>query len=300
MKVLLVEDNNNDRKILRINIEKHGGQAIEAHDGQEALEILKNQLPDLIISDALMPNMDGFELLREVNTDPQLASIPFVFYSAVYTGKQEEELALSLGADAFVVKPVEPELFWQRLQEILSSCRLEKKARLIAPTAKADDFHRRYGRMVAAKLEEKVKELEAEISRRKQSEKELRQAKEEWERTFNIMPEAISIHDRDYRILQHNQAAGHLLEARSDEDKDAPCHKRLWGQEEKCQGCPAIRTLNDGEAHSQEISQEELQKTFLVSTTPLVNAEGEVEKIVHVAHDITDQKKMAAHLRQAQ
>jgi CheY-like chemotaxis protein len=300
MKVLIVEDNNNDRKILKINIERHGCQAIEAHDGQEALEILRQQLPDLIISDALMPNMDGFELLRKINIDPKLAAIPFIFYSAVYTGKQEEELALSLGADAFVVKPVEPELFWQRLQEILSGCRLQKKVRPAAPTAQADEFHQRYGRMVAAKLEEKIKELEAEITRRKQSEQELRQAKEEWERTFNAMPEAITIHNRDYGILQHNQAAGLLLGEGYGEDQDAPCYQKLWGREEKCQGCPATRTFDDASFHQQEITQEKLQKTFLVSTTPLVNAKGEVEKIIHVANDITEQKKMAAHLRQAQ
>jgi len=112
MNILIVEDNANDRKLLRYTLEHHGCTVIEARDGEEGLDLAFHHLPDIIISDAIMPRMDGFQLLRALKADPYLKSIPFLFYSTTYTCELEEPLALSLGADAFVVKPTEPEELW--------------------------------------------------------------------------------------------------------------------------------------------------------------------------------------------
>lgn len=102
MKILIVEDIADDRRLLRYNLEHHGCEVIEAADGQEGLAMAKAHKPDMIISDALMPKMDGFQFLRAVKTDDSLKEIPFVFYSATYTGYKEAELAISLGAEEFI------------------------------------------------------------------------------------------------------------------------------------------------------------------------------------------------------
>src|SRR6185369_297950 len=104
MKTLVVDDNAADRKILRYLLERRGCEVIEAADGSEGLTMAEIHVPALIISDALMPKMDGFQFLRKIKTDPALRNIPFIFYSSVYTGTRDEQLAMSLGADAFVVK----------------------------------------------------------------------------------------------------------------------------------------------------------------------------------------------------
>lgn len=119
MKTLVVDDNPSDRKILRYYLERHGCEIAEAPDGKEGLEAVKRELPDLIISDALMPKMDGFQFLRKVKSDPQLRAIPFIFYSAVYRGTRDEKLALALGADAYIVKPKEPEALWGAIKTVL-------------------------------------------------------------------------------------------------------------------------------------------------------------------------------------
>src|SRR6266571_5698723 len=115
MKTLVVDDNAADRKILRYLLERRGWEVIEAADGGEGLSMAGIHEPGLIISDALMPKMDGFQFLRKVKLDPVLRDIPFIFYSSVYTGSRDEKLALSLGADAFVVKPMEPEDLWEHI-----------------------------------------------------------------------------------------------------------------------------------------------------------------------------------------
>jgi CheY-like chemotaxis protein len=120
MKVLIVDDNDNDRKILKYNFKQHGCETIfEARNGKEGLALARMHKPDLIISDGLMPVMDGFHLLRFIKKDEDLKSIPFIFYSAVFDGQKEIEFATSLGATKFIVKPVGPEEFWEILKTTL-------------------------------------------------------------------------------------------------------------------------------------------------------------------------------------
>jgi len=158
MKVLVVDDSRSDRKLIRYNFEWHGCQVIEAANGRQGLELAAGEKPDLIISDCLMPIMDGFHLLYEIKRLTELKSIPFVFYSAVYTGSKETELALSLGARAFIVKPKDPDELWEEVGRIMA---LPPAGEGGAPARvwREDDFLRNYGQMVAGKLEEKVREL---------------------------------------------------------------------------------------------------------------------------------------------
>ena len=111
--VLIVDDNANDRQLLRYNFEWFGYRSIEAANGVEGLEQARNcKTLDLIISDAEMPIMDGFEFLQSIKHDPKFQEIPFIFYSAVYVSQHDEQLALSMGARAFIAKPKGREEFW--------------------------------------------------------------------------------------------------------------------------------------------------------------------------------------------
>jgi CheY-like chemotaxis protein len=84
--ILIVEDNADDRRLLCCSLEHHGCTVIEARDGEEGLDLAIRHHPDIIVSDALMPRMDGFQLLRALKADLHLRLIPFLFYSATYTG----------------------------------------------------------------------------------------------------------------------------------------------------------------------------------------------------------------------
>jgi signal transduction histidine kinase len=160
MKVLVVDDSRSDRKVIRYNFEWHGCQVLEASNGRQGLEIATREKPDLIISDCLMPILDGFNFLRELRKLTELRSIPFVFYSAVYTGSKEAELAVTLGAQAFIEKPKNPDDLWEEVGRVMaaqSAARAEESS--VGTVIGEEDFLRNYSEMVAGKLEEKVREL---------------------------------------------------------------------------------------------------------------------------------------------
>lgn len=181
MKVLIAEDNHDDRKILKYSLEHHGCEVIEAQDGQEGLDLAAKHKPDIIISDAMMPRMDGFRFLRAVKQDEALKSIPFIFYTAVYIGHREAELAVSLGAEAYIIKPKEPEELWKELFEVCEEIKQKKEKTLTAELiAEDEEFLRIYSQIIVKKLEDKVRELEQEIEKRKQVEESLRQSEEKY------------------------------------------------------------------------------------------------------------------------
>src|SRR5262245_24677462 len=117
-RVLIVDDGRENLYLLRMLLEAHGYVVDEAHHGAEALERARATPPQLIVSDLLMPVMDGYTLLRHWKADSRLRHAPFIVYTATYTAPEDEELALKLGADAFILKPAEPDDFLARLDAV--------------------------------------------------------------------------------------------------------------------------------------------------------------------------------------
>jgi len=111
MKILIVDDKEENLYLLETLLKGNGYKVVTAKDGVEAINRLKEEPIDMIVSDILMPKMDGFQLCRECKKDDSLKKIPFIFYTATYTEKKDEEFALGLGAEKFIIKPQEPEVF---------------------------------------------------------------------------------------------------------------------------------------------------------------------------------------------
>jgi diguanylate cyclase (GGDEF)-like protein len=106
MKILVAEDDENSRHLLEVVLTSAGYEVVSFDNGLKALTYLHSKPIDLIISDILMPEMDGYGLCREVKQSQYLQKIPFIFYTATYTSAQDEHLAMSLGATKFLVKPM--------------------------------------------------------------------------------------------------------------------------------------------------------------------------------------------------
>jgi CheY-like chemotaxis protein len=107
MRILLADDNPNDRLLLSAWLNGEGHTCVEATDGAAALDILRQECPDLIISDILMPHLDGFAFCRTVKRDPAWRHIYFIFCTATYTSEEDAALALQLGVQRFLTKPVD-------------------------------------------------------------------------------------------------------------------------------------------------------------------------------------------------
>src|SRR5687767_7616679 len=107
MKVLVADDRPENVLMVRRLLESQGNEVAGAHNGAIALMLARQQDFDLIVSDIMMPEMDGFQLCHAIKTDEHLQKIRFLFYTATYTDEKDEKFALSLGADGFVTKPIE-------------------------------------------------------------------------------------------------------------------------------------------------------------------------------------------------
>jgi len=159
-KILIVDDHEQNIYLLKALLGGHGYQVTEATNGAAALALARVNPPDLIISDILMPVMDGFSLCQEWKRDERLKNIPFVFYTATYTDPQDEELALSLGAARFIVKPVETEVFMSLIEGVIAE--VESGSLAVHPDSLQEEatYYRMYNETLVRKLEDKMLELE--------------------------------------------------------------------------------------------------------------------------------------------
>ncbi|MCK4339033.1 MAG: response regulator [Candidatus Cloacimonetes bacterium] len=174
MKILIVDDKKENLYLLETLLKGSGYEVESASNGAEALEKLRTQRFDMIISDILMPVMDGFQFCRKVKADNELKNIPFVFYTATYTNSKDEEFSLKLGADKFLRKPIEPDEFIKIIQGIVED--VEKgKIKLKKPASEEEEeVFKLYSERLIHKLEHKVLKLEKEITERKRAEEALR------------------------------------------------------------------------------------------------------------------------------
>jgi CheY-like chemotaxis protein len=152
--ILVVEDIPNVLELLEVTLRFQGYQVLSAHNGQEALEILEKESPALIITDILMPKLDGFALVQELRNDPKTMGIPVIFLSATYVTPEDRDFALSLGASRFLEKPIDTEEFLLTIAEILSKNHITIPRPLEQPK-----FYSGYRARLETKLQHKNRQI---------------------------------------------------------------------------------------------------------------------------------------------
>jgi PAS domain S-box-containing protein len=135
-----------------------------------------------------------------------------------------------------------------------------------------------------------------DITARKQSERQLRQAKEEWERTFDAVPDLIALMDVDHRIVRMNRPMAERLGCTADACVGQPCYLHVHGTEQPPTACPHTLLLQDHQEHTAELHEERLGGDFIVTVSPLWGTDGEFLGSVHIARDITERKRAAAEI----
>ena len=130
MKILLVDDEKDILEFLSYNLEKEGYNVLTANNGKKALEIAKSILPDLIVLDVMMPEMDGVSTCIEIKNDPKLREVLILFLTA--RSEEYSELAgFNAGADDYVTKPIKPKLLISRIQALLKRIKKNDTSNLI-------------------------------------------------------------------------------------------------------------------------------------------------------------------------
>jgi two-component system, sensor histidine kinase and response regulator len=162
VKILVAEDNTTSRKLLRALLESEEFEVVEAADGVEALDLLRRETIDVVISDILMPNLDGFRLCYEIRRTPALAHLPFVVYTSTYNSPADRQLSLTVGADDFITKPASAPVL---LEAIVKAVERSKAASPPALAAHDENYVlKRYSAALVQKLEHKNAELEAALA----------------------------------------------------------------------------------------------------------------------------------------
>ena len=174
MKILVVEDDQSTSVLLELTLNRRGYQVELASNGCDALGKARLSPPDLIISDVMMPEMDGFMLCRLAKADPALKAIPLILYTATISEKDEEALALSLGAARFMHKLDGVDHLLEVIREELAKNTVTAPAALSEYAGFAADSD--YLKILTRKLRAKESELEGALEKLSLSERRLKKA----------------------------------------------------------------------------------------------------------------------------
>jgi diguanylate cyclase (GGDEF)-like protein len=152
--ILIVDPSITDRRLYVTLLGNFGHRLLEASNGVEALELARNELPDLIISSIIMPKMDGFTFVRRLRAEPLLAAIPVIFQTANYLESEVSKLARASGVQHILAKPAEPQEILRTISEAL------KRPTTPSRLPQTGQLQREHLQLMADKLYQKVGELE--------------------------------------------------------------------------------------------------------------------------------------------
>jgi CheY-like chemotaxis protein len=172
--LLVVEDIPDILTLLRATLEFKGYRVVTAREGNEALEAIEKERPALVITDILMPKMDGFSLVHRLRLNPETRDIPVVFLSATYVAPEDKTFALNLGVIRFIEKPVDFDQFLPTIAKLL-----EEGAKSPQEPLNELQFYDEYRKRLEAKLMHK----NTQIAR---AEHLLETISEEEKQSFNV------------------------------------------------------------------------------------------------------------------
>ncbi len=151
--ILIVDDRESNRELLTTLLGYRDHHTVEAKDGLEGLERAREVRPDLVITDILMPTMDGYEFTRRLRADPAGAAVPVIFYSAHYLMQEAHALAAKCGVEYVLAKPAEPE---EVLRVVDAALGLTPAA---VPAPPLEEFDREHIRVLTDKLSQQAGEV---------------------------------------------------------------------------------------------------------------------------------------------
>jgi len=314
MKILAVDDNVENLSELEAMLRGAGrsNKVVCAHNGVEALQELEQQRFHLIVSDILMPQMDGFELCRQVKRREDLRHIPFIFYTATYTENKDVEFGLRLGASRFIIKPAEPEEFLSILRGVIQES--DTSYLVAAPPPAQDDevLLKAYNRRLVHKLHQKVQQLEqltqklqrtveekeAELAARRKAEEQIRWQAAALESAAN----SILITDRD-GVIQWVNAAFERLSGYSAAEAMGQTPRLVKSDRQPPGFFKAMwETIRTGRVWQGELVNKRKNGSLYyeeMTVTPVRGASGEIAHFIAIKQDISARKQAEEALRRA-
>ena len=296
---LVVDDIEENAYYVQTLLEGQGWTVASARNGVEALAKARQAPPDLIVSDLLMPVMDGYTLLREWKADPVLAKAPFVVFTATYGSDDDEQLAVELGADAFIVKPCDPD-------ELLARLAVIRAAAPVVPAPSTGQSKTAllelYNATLVRKLEEKMLELERAHVALLREGADVRMR----DRAIQAVSQGIVITDAcapDNPIVYASPSFERLTGHSAAELLGRNC-RFLQGKGTDPAAVAQLReAIATGQACTVELLNYRKDGTEFwnsVTLSPVRNDAGRVTQFVGVQTDVTERRLLEAQVRQGQ
>ncbi|TLS74469.1 response regulator [Mariprofundus erugo] len=297
-RILIVDDIEANLFLLRFMLEKAGYQVCQATNGVEALKCLELSAFDLIISDILMPEMDGYQLCHECKRHPVWKHIPFIVYTATYTAKEDERFSLALGAVRFLLKPATPKVLLNEVKSVLAEW--HEGARQVA-VCEIDDnaeYLKLYNERLIHKLEDKLIELEGK-NRLLSEELELRKKAESKAmlllQAVEHAGESVMISDRR-GVIEYVNPAFTALTGFASEDVVGQMARHL-DPESRHGGFnkEILDTIMHGESWYGRINQMKRDGSFypaMMTVSPVLDQSGIVDAYPHIVSIHSDLSKL--------
>ena len=288
MNLLIVDDAPTNLKLLRTQLESEGHAVFEAHDGVDALALLERQPVDVVISDILMPRMDGYRLSYEIRQHARLRDLPIILCTSTYTSPGDEKLALDVGADKCLKKPFLFETLVAALYEVIAMphAALQPKALLEV------DVLKEYSEWLVSKLEERALQLE-------QSTRDLAEREARLRAIFENEPECVKLLAADGALLEMNSAGLRMLEADSLQQVVNRCIYPLVVEEHRAVFRELTEKVFRGESGALEFQLTGLKggrRWLETHAVPLRDAQDRVTTLLGITRDITERKRAEALL----
>ena len=211
MRILIVDDKKENLYLLETMLKGSGYEVVSARNGAEALKKLHTESVDMIISDILMPIMDGFQLCKEVKEKDELSDIPFIIYTGTYLDKKDEKLALTLGVDKYIRKPAELGELIKIIQGIIRDFEKGK----VKPKKQAFEDEKEvaklYSERLASMLEKKILSLEREVIKRKKAEEKIK---------ASLREKDVLVQEIHHRVKNNMQIISSIIKLQSKHIKD--------------------------------------------------------------------------------
>ena len=306
--ILIVDDKAANLAVFQHILERQGYEVMAVKHGAAALEVARRAPPDLIITDILMPVMDGFALCHVWQQDARLRTIPFIFYTGTYTTPTDQEFGLSLGAARYLIKPAKPPDLIKIMGEVLDEFETKPPGDLDLPAAEEVTYLKGYSEVLVRKLESKIEQLEAtnqaleqEIAERHRAEQSLRRERDLVARVMETSPISITVVNREGLITFANPQSEIVLGLKKDKITDLSYNAPEWcitdfdGQPFPQAQLPFGRVMNTGQPVYDvryAIEWPDGRRRFLsINAAPLFDAAGEFDGMVAIMGDITELKQ---------
>lgn len=296
MNILVVDDTEANRKLLRVTLGAEGFTIFEAADGVEGLAVLEKSEVHLIISDILMPNMDGYRFCFEVRRNPHYHLLPLIFYTSTYNSPGDEELALDLGADRYLKKPASLKQIVEMINE-LTLPGYRRPDRHVKPLHEVE-LMMSYSKQLVVKLEKRNADLGARTEQLLQSEERFRQLAE------NI-DEVLFITTSDMNNFIYV----------------SPAYERIWGKtsekldttprgmfdtvqpEDRTRLMAQLQALQNGAKIDVEfriLRPDRTERWIHARGFPILDQNGKVYRVAGVATDLTERRSLENQIARMQ